>query len=467
MQSLSLVVFGLSGVALCVLGVFARPKIALCVVASFCLVAPSISLQPGLGILRPASLFLEIVLATMLSIMRLVGGLKLRMIPGLRCFLIFLFLGYLSGVRHGVHDSLMTQEAVLLTKGFLFAFMVAQLDWSHDDIPQLRKYFAAVTIGSVGCALANIFSPQSWLDLTSPGTQFDLRGGIPSLIGAYSFPLVYGQTMALVTGTQIALAFAERSSTFKRVPIVLVLLVLTGLSFRREVFLGLLAGIIISMLVTRRKGTGLLVVVILPFFVLFAAPTIASVATSTHTQYSSGTEPRSYLSQGAFDIASRDFPLGAGLGRYGSFMASTQYSPEYMARGFEHIYGLSPTAPNNAYLTDTHWPQVLGEAGYLGLLAYLAALFLIGKAIFCNLKTEDGRVSTLGLVTLLSFAQCLIYSTAGPIYNTAPQYLFLFAPLGVLVSRGQSTARKTNVRTRLDPASRRLIVYHKKLSANG
>ena len=62
------------------------------------------------------------------------------------------------------------------------------------------------------------------------------------------------------------------------------------------------------------------------------------------------------------------FPLGAGLGRYASPLSrGDTFSPLYHEYGLDHIWGLTPHY--DAYITDTFWPHILGEAGVFALIA--------------------------------------------------------------------------------------------------
>ena len=65
------------------------------------------------------------------------------------------------------------------------------------------------------------------------------------------------------------------------------------------------------------------------------------------------TPARVALYVGSLKIARDDFPLGAGLGRYGSWMSRVDYSPLYKKYGLSRIPGLRERNPKAA--TDTFW----------------------------------------------------------------------------------------------------------------
>lgn len=74
-------------------------------------------------------------------------------------------------------------------------------------------------------------------------------------------------------------------------------------------------------------------------------------------------------------IANDHFPFGAGFGSYGSYYSTVNYSPVYYMYGLNNVWGLSPNY--SAYATDTFWPMVIGQFGYIGAILYLVIIVLI------------------------------------------------------------------------------------------
>lgn len=142
---------------------------------------------------------------------------------------------------------------------------------------------------------------------------------------------------------------------------------------------------------------------------------------------------REALYRGSIAIAKDYFPLGGGLGRYGSWMSRVEYSPLYEKYGLSKINGLRPANPR--FATDTFWPQILGELGVVGFLAYL--LFL--GTIFGALWRESGRegeplLRAFRLGTLLVFVQALVESLASSGFHSPSTAYLTLAAAGVVVS---------------------------------
>ena len=74
-------------------------------------------------------------------------------------------------------------------------------------------------------------------------------------------------------------------------------------------------------------------------------------------------------------IANDFFPFGTGFGTFGSFYSGVAYSPVYMLYGIQNIEGI--TSSNPSYISDSFWPMILGQTGFLGLIAYICALLIL------------------------------------------------------------------------------------------
>ena len=81
----------------------------------------------------------------------------------------------------------------------------------------------------------------------------------------------------------------------------------------------------------------------------------------------------------SFQIAKDFFPIGAGFGTYGSAPSATWYSPLYRMYGLNTVWGLSEG--NAFYVSDSFWPMIIGQFGYLGLIVYAIIVFLLFKQI--------------------------------------------------------------------------------------
>jgi hypothetical protein len=139
------------------------------------------------------------------------------------------------------------------------------------------------------------------------------------------------------------------------------------------------------------------------------------------------------LYRGSFQIAADEFPLGGGLGRFGSWMSREHYSPLYEQYNLDHINGLTPENPTAA--TDTFWPQILGELGVIGLIGYAAYIIALGWMLW----RENGRegepdLRILRLAAGMVFAQALVESAASSMFHSPSRMYLVVLVIGVVAS---------------------------------
>jgi hypothetical protein len=138
-----------------------------------------------------------------------------------------------------------------------------------------------------------------------------------------------------------------------------------------------------------------------------------SVITKQITTYtSSETSARSRLYSTGEQIASDEFPLGLGFGRFASYVSRIHYSPAYYQYGLSRVYGLSPRYPN--FIDDTSWPSVIGEAGYGGFAFYAAGLLMMILASVTRLRTAAGDTRWIPLAALCAIAVLVVDSLGDP-----------------------------------------------------
>jgi hypothetical protein len=163
-------------------------------------------------------------------------------------------------------------------------------------------------------------------------------------------------------------------------------------------------------------------VAVLPLAALVLTGTFIKVVQATYQDYivRASTEARTVLTRDSFAVAADHFPAGAGFGRFGSAVAASNYSPEYLARGYPDIWGLGNTAENGRFLTDTEWPAILGESGFLGAAAFalgLLAIYRAGRRL--SLSTGPAAHRWAGL-TLVGWLIALLVESVGTVSFTGP-----------------------------------------------
>lgn len=114
---------------------------------------------------------------------------------------------------------------------------------------------------------------------------------------------------------------------------------------------------------------------------------------------------RTELSRACVEVAMDYFPIGPGFATFGSNITSVSqyYSVLYYMYDLSTVEGLIPG--NATFLSDTFWPIVLGQFGFLGLAVFI---FLM----ICLFKLCYDRAGTRRIVALCCFGYLLISSTA-------------------------------------------------------
>ena len=138
---------------------------------------------------------------------------------------------------------------------------------------------------------------------------------------------------------------------------------------------------------------------------------------------------RNELTRVAVQIANRFFPLGSGFATYGSYVTSnpSYYSPLYYEYGLSTVQGLEPG--NAAFLSDTFWPIILGQFGWLGFVLFLLAIGFLAAWVY-----ERASFGNQRLAVVLCFAFLLISSTAESAFFH-PNAIFLSFCLALLLMK--------------------------------
>ena len=152
-------------------------------------------------------------------------------------------------------------------------------------------------------------------------------------------------------------------------------------------------------------------------------------------------QPRTALYAASLAVARDNFPLGAGLGRYGSPMSRSVYSPVYHEYGLSVVLGLSQDDPNA--VTDTFWPMLLGEAGPIGLAGYALFVAVIAVQVWQAGRGAPTRADrALYLAALMVLVLGLVDSLAAPTFQAAPIAYVLYAVPGAALAVAAASAAR-------------------------
>lgn len=90
------------------------------------------------------------------------------------------------------------------------------------------------------------------------------------------------------------------------------------------------------------------------------------------------------LTLDSVNLANSYFPFGTGFATFGSAIAAEHYSPLYTMLGYEYLHGGSSATPK--FLSDTFWPTVLAQNGWIGAIAFIGIVLSLMYITFWSEK---------------------------------------------------------------------------------
>ncbi|HPF97201.1 MAG TPA: hypothetical protein PLZ00_07275 [Mangrovimonas sp.] len=125
---------------------------------------------------------------------------------------------------------------------------------------------------------------------------------------------------------------------------------------------------------------------------------------------------RAVVTYYSFIIAFDFFPFGTGFGTFSSFYSGFYYSWVYDLYGISNVYGIKRAYWN--FVADQYWPMVLGQFGYLGLLAMILVIYNYLTIFLINVKANiNNKRYYLFLSSILGLLMLLIDSTSDSIFS--------------------------------------------------
>jgi hypothetical protein len=370
-------------------------------------------------------------------------------------------LGVISSLVYAVPITTWAPAILLITKGVAFLYAAMWTRFRAFELSAGTKVVLAVGLVVMVLGVIELFNPIGFQQFFGLNEYYRHRGENVVVKSLFVHPALFGWFTALVA----LFLYARYTVSRGRLWLALALFMSIGpfLSARRRAILALGAGILAAFVESTRRerrprlllrqwwpvGAGMLVLIIifLPSLVglvgltgryLPPAPTPppplpGETPAPVIGGYGENPQARIALYGGSLQVARDYFPLGAGLGRYGSWMSRVDFSPLYSKYHLTRIRGLRPS--NSQYVTDTFWPQILGELGVFGLLLYIGFMATLGLMLWREAGRFDGPLLQIfRLGTGMVFAQAIIESFASSMFHSPPRVYLLYLALGVVAS---------------------------------
>ena len=303
-----------------------------------------------------------------------------------------LFGNFLSGI---VSDTFFILVDILACSKFFIIYFALKSILGNTSyfVSYMARESKVLLVLMLACLAINQF-----VDI---GMTYEMRYGLK----AFQFVFIHPTHMVTLSLACMAFIYSDASNGWKKY--IGIALILMAMSLRsRWVALAL---VIVLIIIFVKKGSTRA-----PFVVIGVGSVSAFLVGQAQMSvyYGSASESaRGHLMTTALSVFQNFFPLGAGFASFGSGVTKTIYSPLYYQYGLQNVYGLAPNNPS--YLTDTFWPVVLAQFGFLGLIIWLLLLIML-VVDFYRLGIASGML----VLSLTMIAAILISTTAsGSIFS--------------------------------------------------
>jgi hypothetical protein len=362
---------------------------------------------------------------------------------------IAVLLGLISSIIHKVPLIVLVQGAVLMFKGFLVLFIFRSISFTESDINKYKTIFKKITYIVLIFAFIDLLFSHTFRPIINTDQKFDIRMGLVSIQSIFIHPGLYGWFLAIV-GAYMLSAYTENKNKNTGIN-ALVLFIASIFSFRFKTIIAIIFNSFFALFQQQqfswqgikqnirnfRKSKAFLPSTIigsaLGIIAIFAVIQLTLMTIERYITIDYTESARKALYLFGFIIAIKEFPFGVGFGRYGSWTAREHYSPVYLEYDLDKIYGLYSQDPK--WATDTYWPSILGELGIIGSLLFITIFVYLILYIYKGYKTiQKSDFKVFLLFALLVIFQSLIESLGEQVFNSGPQYLFIFAIIGLALS---------------------------------
>lgn len=372
--------------------------------------------------------------AVVVTVRRLVREGRVVRFPGTAWFAAFAVAGVVSAQLHDVPAPVWLQGGVLLLKAVLIGHTAAQLRWSDVELRAIVRAGLVAAVVLVALGLVNLAAPGPWSALVA-GSAPEMHGPVPALLGPFPQPAAYGRLAVILAASVLAYQLVVRASV-RGYALAVALSGMSLLTFRVKSFVGLVVVTTGLLLRTGPRPVVRLGLLAVPAVLLVAGPLAwAFVVADLSLYYGGGESARQLLTYGGLALAERDFPLGAGFGRYGSATAAEHYSPEYLALGFEYVWGLGRVEGWGAFLNDTQWPALLGETGWLGTACYVVGMALALRVLLRRVGPDETPLTRwLRISGICCLVLVLLDSVGASALTSPPSYALVYLAPGIVTA---------------------------------
>jgi hypothetical protein len=347
-------------------------------------------------------------------------------------FIFYTVVGVLSSLFGEVLFYQAVYQYVLDLKFFVVVFFCILSYRKHRTALLLDAFFKVAVILNVFFVIFQIISPGLYDSVFSSGSHFGMvytqtGGELSRTAGFFWFTGTLALFAALAVGYFYFKLRLEENKAVNLFFLLISIFLLASTLSRGEISSCVISLMIVSFIASKHhitKSTVFIISIIL-FFSVWASYTDIigqSLAEMGFSELGSENAPRAIFMHAGFDLATRFFPFGAGLGALGGQSAVVYDSHFY----YEYLISYEWYFNYGMYLTDTFWPKVLAETGFSGALIYLFFLFKI--------IPRDFKVNVEEYYTAYAILAVFINSLSAPSFNTPLSMLMCLFVLGCTIN---------------------------------
>jgi hypothetical protein len=139
-------------------------------------------------------------------------------------------------------------------------------------------------------------------------------------------------------------------------------------------------------------------------------------------------------------LANKYFPLGTGFATFGSALAAENYSPLYVSLGFNSLHGGSAADPR--FLSDSFWPTVIAQTGWIGGLLFLGVVICLVVLVF---RTPNRLQYVFWSMLTIVMYELIASSSESAFFN--PTCGILMAVFGLMINICNKELTKGSIQT--------------------
>ena len=323
----------------------------------------------------------------------------------------------------------------LIIKFFILLSAIIIKPLGDSTRESIMKSIKILGVISIITGAINFIFPDIWTHLISY-TYVYKRMGLTSVMGLFIHAGQYGWFMLFVA--IIYLSEYKAGMNNKGNKLFIIYSIAAILSLKVKVIISIFIIFFAYTYIVGNKKINIKQLVIFIFVGLIIISCFGDLIYNTYKQYFTVNQgdmsARYALLNGSLKIMRDYFPFGVGFGKFASYYATQSYSEYYFIYGLSNVYGLK--YGNVFFGTDTFWPMIFGETGFIGTVIYISMLAYLIKNMKISIRKSRGigKQYLYAVLGMFVFIQALVESTGEPIFNSSPQNIFIAISVGISIS---------------------------------